>query len=202
MTIHEPATVVTDLLLAGMGGYFALQLRRQRPEPQGPRRWWILAMISMAAGALVGGLYHGLAPELPQALELWWWRLVLWIVCGLGFTMAMSLLHELRPPGMRWWQLGLAGKSLIAAAVAGWHPEFVVAMVDYGLSMLAWAVAAMIVRRPWRLPMMGGVGLSVLAALVQQGQWGLSPWFNHNDVFHVIQALALMAFYKAGRLLD
>lgn len=202
MTVHEPATVVTDLLLAGMGGIFAVHLRRRPPERSKSRRWWILALWLMSGAALVGGLYHGFAPELPQALELWWWRLVLWIICGLGFTMGMSLLHELQPPGMRGWTVGLAGKSLIAMVVSGWHPEFVVAMADYGLSMLAWAVAAMIVRRPWRGPMLGGVGLSVLAALVQQEQWGLSSWFNHNDVFHVIQALALVAFYRAGRLLE
>jgi hypothetical protein len=45
------------------------------------------------------------------------------------------------------------------------------------------------------------VGLSLLAGVVQQAQWSLSEHFNHNDVFHLIQALALVAFYAGGKRL-
>jgi len=54
-------------------------------------------------------------------------------------------------------------------------------------------------RRPWRRWMLAGVGLSIAAAVVQQMHWGFSPRFNHNDVYHLIQAFALIAFYRAGR---
>jgi len=54
-------------------------------------------------------------------------------------------------------------------------------------------------RRPWRRWMLAGVGLSIAAAVVQQMHWGFSPRFNHNDVYHLIQAFALIAFYCAGR---
>ena len=77
-------------------------------------------------------------------------------------------------------------------------PDFRVAMADYGLAMLAWVVAALVLRRKWSGWMLSGVGLSAVAGWVQQSGWGLSPGFNHNDVFHVIQALALAGFYRAG----
>jgi hypothetical protein len=69
---------------------------------------------------------------------------------------------------------------------------------DYGLAMLAWVAAALVLRRKWSGWMLSGVGLSAVAGWVQQSGWGLSPGFNHNDVFHVIQALALVGFYRAG----
>ena len=198
MTLHEPATFFTDLLLAALGAWFAFRLARDA-SPAKARRWWIVSMSLMAASAFAGGVYHGVAPGFPH-IEPWWWRFVLWIICGLGFAMAMSLLRELKPLGdVRAWQLLLAVKFAISSVVVLFKPEFVVAMADYGSAMLAWVIAALILRRPWRGPMLAGVGLSLLAGVVQQAQWGLSAHFNHNDVFHLIQALALVAFYHGGK---
>lgn len=201
MTLHEPATFVTDLLLAALGAAFVIRLKRT-PSPSKAAGWWTLSIGLMAASAFAGGCYHGFAPELPQAIEPWWWRLVLWIICGLGFAMGTSLLHELNPRvGFRTWQVLLAAKFAISSVTVLFRPDFIVAMADYGSAMIAWALAAAIVLRPWRGPMLAGVALSVLAAVVQQAQWGLSRHFNHNDVFHLIQAFALVAFYQAGKAL-
>jgi hypothetical protein len=46
--------------------------------------------------------------------------------------------------------------------------------------------------------MLAAIGLSVIAALVQQLQVSPSLQFNHNDLYHVIQAFALGGFYRAG----
>lgn len=201
MTLHEPATFFTDLLLAALGVGFALRLAMKQP-PSGARRWWIASMSMMAASAFVGGFYHGFSPEFP-AIEPWWWRVVLWIICGLGFTMATSLLHELKPRGnIRAWQVLLAVKFAISVTAVFFKPEFLVAMADYGSAMLAWVIAALMVRRSWRGPMLAGVGLSLLAGIVQQAQWSVSTHFNHNDLFHLIQALALVAFYQGGKRLQ
>ena len=71
-------------------------------------------------------------------------------------------------------------------------------LTDYLLAgfsgWLAWRL-----RRPWRGWMLAGIGLSIIAALVQQLGWAPAPHFNHNDLYHVIQALALGGFYRAGR---
>jgi hypothetical protein len=189
MTLHEPATFVTDLLLAALGTWLALRLRSTSPASPA-RNWWIAAISLMATSALAGGFYHGFSPEVPAAVEAWWWRNVLWIICGLGFAMGMSLLREFNPAANRAW-------CLVAV-----NPEFIVAMADYGSAMLAWTLVSLLSRRPWRAAMLAGMGLSFLAALVQQMQWGLTARFNHNDLFHVVQAMALFAFYRAGRCLD
>jgi len=151
----------------------------------------------MAVSALVGGLYHGFAPSFPAALDGIWWRVVLAMICGMGFTMAASLIHEIRPRGRGW--IGIVkAKLLLSLAAVTIRPDFRVAMADYGLAMLAWVAAAPMLRRKWSAWMLAGVGLSAVAGWVQQSGWGLSPGFNHNDVFHLIQALALAGFYRAG----
>lgn len=201
MTLHEPATFVTDLMLAALGAAFVIRLKRN-PTHSKAAGWWTLSIGLMSVSAFAGACYHGFAPELPPVIETWWWRVVLWIICGLGFAMGTSLLHELKPRGgFRTWQVLLAAKFAISSVTVLFKPEFIVAMADYGSAMIAWAFAAAMVLRPWRGPILTGVGLSMLAAVVQQAQWGLSRHFNHNDVFHLIQACALVAFYQAGKAL-
>ncbi len=201
MTLHEPATFSTDLLLAGLGALFALRLKRVG-ESSAAKRWWIRAMALMALSAFTGGCHHGFAPEVPVALEVWWWRSVLWIICGLGFAMGMSLLCELRPaPKRKTWRTLLQAKLAVACIVVLFKPQFVVAMADYGSAMFAWLLTALVLRRGWALPMAGGVLLSIAAGAVQQARGFSLPPLNHNDLFHLIQALALLAFYRAGKQL-
>ncbi len=199
MTIHEPATVLTDCLLGVLGCWFALRLRRSPAGKSGAGIWWSRALALMAASAFAGGTYHGFAPEVPPAVETWWWRMVLWLICGLGLAMGMSLLHEFWPDrGRQPWTGLLALKFALAAVVVFFVPVFAVAMADYGLAMLAWAAAALVSRRAWSGAMLAGVALSAMAGAVQRMEWGVSVHFNHNDVFHVIQALALVAFHRGG----
>ncbi len=200
MTIHEPATLVTDLLLAVLGGWLAWRLRRRMPTASQAAHWWSRTLALTAISALVGGAYHGFAPNFPDALGTTWWIATLFIISVPAAAMAMSLLHELVPPaGQRRWLVVITFKLAAFGGAVLTHPHFVVAIIDYGLVLVLWAVAALWSRRPWRGWMLAGVGLSVAAAVVQQMRWGFSPRFNHNDVYHVIQACALVAFYRAGR---
>lgn len=197
VTIHEPATLATDLLLALLGGGLAWRLRRKVTTDNRAANWWCEALVAMAMAALVGGLYHGFAPNFHPSVDALWWRVVLLMICVMGQPIALSLIHEIGLRG-RGWMWVVSVKFLLSVAAVMIWPDFLVAMIDYGLAMLAWVVAALVLRRRWSGWMLSGVGLSAVAGWVQQSSWGLSPGFNHNDVFHVIQALALAGFYRAG----
>ena len=51
---------------------------------------------------------------------------------------------------------------------------------------------------PW---LVGGVLVSLVAGVVQARRLGVHRHFNHNDVYHVIQVIALFLFYRGGALL-
>ena len=89
-------------------------------------------------------------------------------------------------------------KFVVASMVIMVLPIFLVAIIDYGLAMLAWLLAALLVRRPWRGWIIVAVLLSGAAAWVQQSGFQGAGLLNHNDIFHLIQALALGAFYRAA----
>ena len=50
----------------------------------------------------------------------------------------------------------------------------------------------------WRFNgwMLAGVAVSVLAGLVQASGFALHAHFNHNDLYHLIQAAAMLLFYQ------
>jgi hypothetical protein len=108
------------------------------------------------------------------------------------------------------------GSWLIAAAaikLAGYlywttvRPEFSSAVYDYVPNMLAVMVMGIMLKRRRRDPagswLTAGVAVSFLAAGVQLGGLTLAEHFNHNDLYHVVQMLALVMFYRgASRLQD
>jgi hypothetical protein len=200
MTLHEPATLVTDCLLAALAAWLAWRLRGAMPPFNLPAQWWSRALAWTAVSALVGGTYHGFAANLPAPVADAWWRLTLVTIGLVSASMDLSLMHECAAAARRKaWRGVIALKLGIFLAAFLAYPKFGAAILDYGITMLAWAACAVVSRRPWLWPMLAAIGLSLAAALVQQLRW--SPWviLNHNDLYHVIQAFALVGFYLAGR---
>ncbi len=202
MSIHEPATLLTDYLLAVLGGYLAWRLHHRTRTGNLAARWWIRALLAMSIAAFVGGSYHGFAPNLVPGLVAVWWRSVLILMCAIGFCMVVSLIREIVPAErQRGWNRIVLAKFMLSLVAVIAYPRFFVALLDYGLAMIAWAVAALLCRRKWSGWMLAAVGLSAIAGWVQQSRLGISAHFNHNDVYHIIQALALVGFYRGGCLL-
>lgn len=200
MTIHEPTTLITDLLLAGFAGWLAWRLARRFPSQPTATVWWSRVLGLTAASAFVGGCYHGFAPEFSAAVKHAWWLATLVLVVSVSAAMALSLLHEVVPAHrQRPWHVVIAAKFVTATVAAWLYPKFVIVVVDYGLVLLAWAVAALWLRRAWRKWMLTAVALSVIAAGVQQTRVAPAVAFNHNDLYHVLQLLALFAFYRAAQ---
>jgi hypothetical protein len=199
MTLHEPATFITDCLLSGLAAVLAFKLRR-RTTPSAPaQRWLIRSLAALALSALVGGAYHGFAPEItPHVAAAWWW-VTLVLIHVVSASLGLSLLHTVASP-----RLHNCLRSVIACKFAGFallaalHPVFLVPVLDYGSTMLAWLLAALLLRRRWWIPMAIAISLSAVAASVQQLGWSPFSGFNHNDLYHLIQGLALLAFYRAG----
>jgi hypothetical protein len=202
MTLREPATFLTDLLLALLATWLAWRLRRETGPENRAARWMARTLALTALSALVGGCYHGWALNFSPGITRAWWRLTLWVIDLVSVALAMSLAWELVPPERRRGPVvAIAAKFFLFAAIAAWHSRFIVAIADYGTTLIAWLVATILLRRAWRGAMTAALALSVVAAVVQQSRWAPTPRFNHNDLYHVIQAGALAAFYRAGRKL-
>lgn len=199
--ITEPATTLTDYAMAALAVAFAVDLRRRAAAAPHVRAW-STAFFLLAASALCGGTFHGfrtsLAPWVVEAL----WRASLATASLASFaTMRALALQWLGEPRARPW-IRLALLKLTAALLAGaLHPEFVVVVADFGLT-LAFGLAAATFGRSTDLRAFGllctGIALFVLGAVIQQARLSPHPAFNHNDVFHVIQILGNACFFLSA----
>jgi hypothetical protein len=201
--IAEPSTLLTDYTLAGVTGWLAWSLFRAR-EGQRVRAFWALAFAALALAAALGGTWHGFAPHFaPLAVLLVWKATVLSVGIASFGMLAASAFATFS---------GLGRKSLLAFAAvklalySAWmmgHDKYLYVIADTGSTLLLvaalnlWAVA----RDPASRWILAGVGVSVLAAGVQASGFALHRHFNHNDLYHVIQVVAMVLFYVGARRL-
>lgn len=204
MTITEPATLVTDYLLAVFTGVLAWRLfRAARKTRSVPRRWWAIAFLATAAAGVAGGTVHGFRLVLPAGVTS-----VLWILTLEGLVVAAFAVVRGTLAGSQLTEAAKRGASRVAAVmyaaygvwVAG-SPRFVFAIAAYGVALAVLVAFKLIAWRTDRHSarwMIAGVIVSALAAAVQQSGWSIHQHFNHNDLYHVIQAVAIWMLYRGA----
>ncbi len=205
MTLAEPMTVATDILLASGCAWFSHALF-QRTGSAGAARLWGFAFAAMGVAAAIGGLFHGFRPTLDGMVLAVLWKITVYAIGLGGFLMlAASIVAVLRPPWRQWL---LAVAVLKLAIYAAWmltHSEFRYVIYDYVPSLLGVLIVHILAwfnRAPgagWTIA--GALG-SFAAAAVQLSGAGLGEYFNHNDLYHVVQLAAFGGFYRGARRLD
>jgi hypothetical protein len=187
MTVHEPMTLATDYLLTIAAAVFAIRLWRTN-------RNWALAFAFTAAGSFFGGTYHGFAPVVTPLTSVVLWKLTVFSIGLASFFLVIGNARNL---------LLLALVKLIV--YMSWmttHSEFVWVIADYGIALLIVGAVQLWRRGPSTPWVIGSIALSVIGALVQMTGLRLHEHFNHNDLYHVIQLVALWLLYRGGRLMN
>ena len=202
MSLSEPATLLTDCLLATVAGALGVRLARDAPFRLDGRRLWAAAFLAGAVAALAGGTVHGFRGSLPPAV-----RAGLWVTYLFGVGLADGLLlfgivvATLRGALLRTGLAVTAAKLAFYLAIvtrSGLTRDAVGDAAVTILLLLALALAA--ARRDPHLLgwMLLAMGIAAVGLAVQVSGLAPYPWFNHNDACHVILAAALLPFYRAG----
>ncbi len=200
MTIHDPDVVFTDLALAALGAWFAWRLLTVRAGEL--RRSPVILMIGLASAAFWGALFHAFFPRNTATLpgRLAWVPVTLSIVVAAAMLLEMGL-RVLAP------RLGEGLRRGIVGAYAGAFALVVVLLDESFTTIVRFYVPALLfllVMASVRAARVGGgwtliaVGLasSAGAAVLQQMRVALHPvYFDHNAVYHVVQAVALVILY-------
>lgn len=200
-------TVATDYLLAILGTCWGIALWRHGARSrQWTPRLWAACFLVMALGATLGGTAHGFAHALrPETLE-GIWRATIVSLGVAGYLLLAGATTATLGGMLGRVVLGLGGLKLgVYVAWTARHHEFYWVILEYGSSMLAVAVLMV-----WRMVrsrgpdrtaprwVLGGILLSVVGAMVQAARLAPHPHFNHNDLYHVIQMVALWTFFRGG----
>jgi hypothetical protein len=184
--VNEPTTAITDFMMAALALGLGIRL-------SGAWRW---AFVFTSIAALTGGIYHS-TPSYAV------WKITLYSV-GIATCFMIFAASRDAPAGL--------GKPLRVFAVvelalyAIWmatHDDFIFVIADYGAGMLCVALVYLLALRktPRRSKLiLGSIAIAVVGAVVQASGFTLHPrWFNHNDLYHVIQMLSLYLLYRGAQ---
>lgn len=200
--IHEPMTVLTDILMGVFGAYFGIRLLWD--TAQQPSQVALAAtMFFLAAAGFLGGIYHAWAPTIPDRSRKAIWLLTLQFTGIASFFLLATVAVRATDGVAQWILLGVATLKLIIFVLRSKdRRDFALAARDAGLSIVGVAVIATIVLLTrdvrWSMWALGGAGAALAGAIIQMSGWGFHRHFNNNDIFHVAQIGATYLFFRAG----
>ncbi len=182
--MSEPTTVITDYVLGAVSIFLSLRL-------MDASRFWALAFFALGLGAFLGGTWHGFWQD-----DLLWKATTL-SVGGASFGMVAGSADAATTGKLRAGLIAFAVVKLFAyAAWMLYHDDFIWVVADTGSALGVVAVLHVLKWNPW---MLAGVAASVLAGLAQASGLALHEHFNHNDLYHVLQTVAMFVLYRGVR---
>ena len=197
----EVVTMATDYLLAATA--FAAAMWLWKTAAGTPGRWWAAAFVATGVAAVLGGTSHGYAPVLDKQAHGLVWRLTYVTVGAANFCVLYGAALATLPGRVRRAALAiLLLRLLVVAAALVALAQFRYVLYDYAITLaglLALAAALGARRQPGAAWVVAGVAASALGAVVQLARIGQGRVFNHNDLFHVVQALGIALYARGGR---
>jgi hypothetical protein len=200
-------TALTNVILGGIAFVLATRLGF-RAAANGVMASSALAggLLATAFAAILGAISHSADPRTDADLRERFWHAALYATGFVGVASIASVAFFAARGPIRVAILAFAALKLVVYLVrVARRPEFRVAAADYGGALAILLVGAAYAMARWHSAgapwLIGGVAVSLVASVVQARRIGLHRNFNHNDLFHVIQMLALYLFYRGGLLL-
>jgi hypothetical protein len=204
--IDEPITTVTDLLLAGICFFAFYRIRLL--ESSVKIKWYFkYYFLCLGLGALFGGLFgHAFMYGLSPTWKLVSWLFVLASVALISHAMVLMARPLMRPSVSRFVGLSNLGIMFLALIYTVSTIAFTVVQfyIIFAMVVVVGSMSYLIYRRTGSrgvVLLMMAVAVGLLSSLVFSYKWGLSPWFNHNDISHVILTLSAFGIYKGAVVL-
>lgn len=207
MILSEPVTTLTDYAIAGESLIFAGLLLKPKPKSYFPVLCWAAAFVGVAIAAFCGGTYHGFYSSLSIDMKWGLWR---GMTYGLSFAsscMLAATVSDLSRWGRAWGWGAIALKFTLYLSWTAFHPSFVYIMVDYLSAMLLMLLLQMrrgdrqINERSSSVWIIAGVSGSLAAAGIQGIGFKGTEYFNQNDLYHLVQMVALYFFYRGASVI-
>jgi hypothetical protein len=202
--IAEPDVTLTDYGLAIECALLAILLHRNATAVPRLRSCFVLFFCAIGLAALLGGTEHGFLLDDTTLLHTLVWKGTLAAIGLSALAAWLAGAQLIGPPAGRWITAGavallvgylfaIARSDAFLVAIAHYLPAVVFLLVVFAWRYVrdhephyAWGIA--------------GLLLIFAAAGVQQARIGLDPvFFDHNALYHLIQAVALWLLFIAAR---
>jgi hypothetical protein len=205
LQVDEPITTLTDFLLASVSFYAFFKIR---PLCTPCRLKWYFRyyFLFLGLGALTGGvLGHAFLYRIAPG-----WKLVSWVLAIVSVAMMIHAIVEVARPILKtgltkliiWVNLLVMSAALFLTlyrldfAPVKYYTIFGMLLIVGSLSIHTYLKTGS--RGVSRFLL--AVGLGVVSAVIFSLGWGVSPWFTHNDITHVLLTLSAFIIYKGAAL--
>ena len=189
----EPTTTITDYLLAAECIFFGALLLRNNPL-------WAISFFVLAVAAAAGGTHHGFIGSMSAPAAQAVWKVTLYSI-GLATLLMLSatLLAYMPSP---WKNIFLAITILqfvVYVSIVSFSNDFRYVIYNYVPAMIAILLMAIFHKNFW---LVGAVMISFAGAAIQRSGVQLHKHFNFNDIYHLVQMVAMYFFYRGGKILQ
>jgi len=199
----EPDVTLTDVGLAIECGILVLLISRRSPRVPSLSLWFTAFFASIGAGALAGAAVHG--NFVPGATRILW--LVTLVALGVTALAAWRIAAGLfggGAPGHWLARLATVEFFVYCGMVLFVTQSFTAAIVNYvpALAFLFVVFVRTSRRHPTAGPRWGATALALMfvGSVVQFRRLALHPvYFDHNALYHAIEAIALLFMFGAAR---
>ncbi len=206
LRIDEPVTTVTDLIMAAICFYAYFRIREQ--ESTGKikcyfKYYFLTLGIATLAGGLLGHAFlYSLSPR---------WKLVSWVFTLISVAIFSHALIELAKPLLKpGFSRMVSRVNLLILSLALLYTLYTLAFsavkyyTIFGMFAVVGSLSYFIYQKTESrgvVKLMVGVGVGLLSAFIFSFEWGIGPWFNHNDISHVILSFSAFSLYKGAVLI-
>ena len=204
--IDEPITCLTDLFMAAFCFYAFFKIKQQ--ESSGKIKWYFknyflaLGLATFFGGLLGHAFLYRISPQ---------WKLVSWVFILISVAlMAHGLLDMAKPLLKPRLSKLLVRLNLLILIIALFFTLWTLAFsavkfyTIFGMVAIVGSTSFFIFQKTGSrgaVKFIIAVGLGLVSAFVFSYGWGLSPWFNHTDISHVILIGSTFIFYKGATLI-
>lgn len=197
--IHEPTTVLTDLIIATLALLFFFKLRKFTDEVV---RNWSYFFFFLGLATLIGSTSHAFF-----AIHEGWKYKSLWLgmqaINGLGIYYAqratsVSVLKE--SPSKKIWKLSYDIQLFLFLDALIIFQKYLVSVIENAVGLIPIMILHYKYNRPYARILANGIAISFATAIIYILKLSLHDYFNHNDLAHVIIMISLAVMYKGIHL--
>lgn len=206
--MSEIDVCLTDYFLTLLCLYCFVVIRRGAFRSVRFLRYWSVFFVSLSLASLFGGTVHGFFPDPMGIGHQILWPLTLLSIGATTYAVWMIGAVLIAPPRhLKFWKyFAIVNFSAYAAAVIFVTRQFGIAIAHYAPAMIfLLGVGSARWRRTKGFAegrLVSGVLLTILAALIQQQRIAIHPhFFDHNSLYHVVQAGGIWLFFASARAL-
>ena len=200
-------TAFTDLLIFGLGLYFARELYGiYVTKLMSLHLHFMMVFFFMGLAGLLGALTHGIGPHLHQSIHTFIWRITLYCIGLTTFSMLLGGLYHVVPFNTMNWLKWLPLLGLIVYMILiTRNDDFKTVIRFYTPAMMLLLLMMLYSLLRFQSDGTSWIIFSVLMAFagtaVQQSGFSFHKHFNHNDIYHVFQMGSMFLLYKGVILL-